>query len=219
MNYRRLFAVATQVLVGASFAIFFLFPRLRISGPSLGASLEIKLREIVSSDDTFTALTPSSTTAYFIYTSERTNMLAYCEPAPPHAIHLIAGSQGTWSVYKWSPDQRYLVFQVKEPNFHDYPGAPASKQSWLMLLDASTQTVRRLTEVKSPVIESGPVWLDNHSVLFDSIALEHNFAQPTRMIFDNHIGTSRNAADSPEIQSFPQLVDVDYQIVSKSING
>lgn len=83
----------------------------------LNSQQEAILDEIVSADDTFSALTPSDSQAYFIYTAPGTNVLAYCTEDGKNEVKIVQGTQGTWSISKWSPSQRYLIFQIREPKF------------------------------------------------------------------------------------------------------
>jgi len=62
----------------------------------ISSQQEAILDEIVSADDTFSALTPSDARAYFIYTAPGTNVLGYCTEDGKSEIKIVPGTQGTW---------------------------------------------------------------------------------------------------------------------------
>ena len=178
----------------------------------LNSQQEAILDEIVSADDTFSALTPSDSRAYFIYTSPGTNMLAYCTEDGKNEVKIVKGTQGTWSISKWSPSQRYLIFQIREPKFQNYPRIDSAKRSWLMLLDASNHSVRRLTSFDA-VIESDPMWLDDTSIVFTTLELDQASSVPSRMFYEMQSGDVKRCEQMSKFAGCEPIINAGIRLI------
>ena len=173
--------------------------------PELDTAQRALLTEIISSDDTFSALTPSNTRAYFIYSTTGTNILGYFEGTPGGSLRTVPGTEGVWAIHQWSPSGRYLALQVQEPRFRDYPRQASTKRAWLMLYDAEDGSTRRISADPSPSIESDPSWLDEDTLVFSSVSLMAPEAAPVRREYHvaSHSVTEIGMTDTHAILADP----------------
>lgn len=163
------------------------------------------LAEISSADDTFTWLSPNDRAVYYMFSADHTNELRYFDAARDQEV-IIPLPAALAGISAWSPEQRYLAFQVREATFHDYPGEKAARKTWVLLYDAVQKSVRRVSS-QDAVVESATVWINDNQLVFLSRSLTEPGAQAARWAFAPESGDLRRGEAVPEFQKLPELLD------------
>lgn len=170
------------------------------------------LKEIQSADDTFTALTPSDSSIYFIYTSGNSNVLAYIDTDSTD-IKFVPGATNVSSIYRFSETQDQLLIQIHDVRFSDHNGSQSERFKWLAVVNTITKSVTRVS-TKAAVQEGNPIWLNNNEIIFESVSLSDLDPRKDRWHIDLRTMKIAEPAQVPGLAQYPQLNDFDYLLSS-----
>lgn len=168
------------------------------------------LKEIQSADDTFTGLTPSDSSVYFIYTSANSNLLAYIDHDHTN-INIVAGGTNISSIYRFSDSQDQLVIQIQDVQFADHYGSLSERLKWLAIVNTKTKTIRRMS-TNTSVQESNPIWLSTNEIIFESVNLSGLETKRARRYIDLKTMRIEDPALVPHLAKYSKLRDLNYSL-------